>query len=140
MPCELCSDIGGELLWQDGELRVVRVADDDYPGFCRVIWGRHVREMTDLSPAERNHLMAVVFAVESALREVLSPDKINLASLGNQTPHVHWHVIPRWKTDRHFPRPVWTEPLRATESREVISAALPRFKHAVVQRLSRLHS
>ena len=23
------------------------------------------------------------------------------------TPHLHWHVIPRWHDDRHFPEPVW---------------------------------
>jgi diadenosine tetraphosphate (Ap4A) HIT family hydrolase len=43
----------------------------------------------------------------------MRPDKINLASLGNMTPHLHWHVIPRHAGDRHFPRPIWAEPLRA---------------------------
>ena len=107
MACELCDALGGELLWQDEVCRVVRVNDPDYPGFCRVIWKRHVQEMTDLTADERRHLMAVTFAVERALRQVLSPDKINLASLGNVTPHLHWHVIPRYTDDRHFPNPIW---------------------------------
>ena len=107
MACELCDTLGGELLWQDEVCRVVRVNDPDYPGFCRVIWKRHVQEMTDLAADERRHLMAVTFAVERALRQVLSPDKINLASLGNVTPHLHWHVIPRFMDDRHFPNPIW---------------------------------
>ncbi len=101
--CELCDQVGGTLLWQDGRCRVVLVADADYPGFCRVIWGRHVKEMTDLSAADREHLMATVFAVEAAIREVLQPDKINLASLGNLTPHLHWHVIPRYHARQTFP-------------------------------------
>jgi diadenosine tetraphosphate (Ap4A) HIT family hydrolase len=63
--------------------------------------------MTDLPSADRERLMAVVFAVESHVRRSLEPDKMNLASLGNLTPHVHWHVIPRWRDDRHFPGPVW---------------------------------
>ena len=107
MACELCDAVGGELLWQDDVCRVVRVNDPDYPGFCRVIWKRHVQEMTDLAADERRHLMAVTFAVEQAVRQVLSPDKINLASLGNVTPHLHWHVIPRFMDDRHFPNPIW---------------------------------
>ena len=86
---------------------MVRVNDPDYPGFCRVIWKQHVQEMTDLAVNERQHLMTVTFAVEQALRQVLSPHKINLASLGNVTPHLHWHVIPRYTDDRHFPNPVW---------------------------------
>jgi diadenosine tetraphosphate (Ap4A) HIT family hydrolase len=68
-----------------------------------VILKRHAREMTDLAPAERDGLMAVVFAVESAVRETMRPDKMNIASLGNMTPHVHWHVVPRFRDDRHFP-------------------------------------
>jgi diadenosine tetraphosphate (Ap4A) HIT family hydrolase len=105
--CELCRNIGGALLWEDALLRVVRVADADYPGFCRVIWKSHVREMTDLAPDQRQYLMQTVFAVEGAVRKMLTPDKINLASLGNMTPHLHWHIIPRWQDDRHFPEPIW---------------------------------
>ena len=47
--------------------------------------------------------MNVVFAVEKVVRTLFAPDKINLASFGNMTPHLHWHVIPRWHDDRHFP-------------------------------------
>lgn len=105
--CELCNSPGGELIWEDALCRVVGVAEPDYPGFCRVILNRHVREMTDLPGSEQQRLMRIVFAVETALRRVYQPDKINLASLGNMTPHVHWHVIPRWENDRHFPQPIW---------------------------------
>jgi len=45
---------------------------------------RHVKEMTDLEPAERTRLMNAVFATEAVLREFLDPDKINLASLGKR--------------------------------------------------------
>ena len=51
--------------------------------------------------------MTVVFIVEQAIRELFKPDKINLASFGNMVPHVHWHIIPRWQDDRHFPEPIW---------------------------------
>lgn len=105
--CELCTQPGGTILWQSSRCRVIRVADPHYPGFCRVIWTDHVREMTDLDPDSRNHLMQVVFAVEAVVRRLFSPDKINLASFGNVVPHMHWHIIPRWRDDRHFPEPVW---------------------------------
>jgi len=112
MVCELCDTAGGELLWQDDFCRVVLVNDADYPGFCRVILGRHIKEMTDLQEGERSRMMRVVFAVEAAVREMLQPDKINLASLGNVVPHLHWHVIPRFSGDRHFPNPIWGEAKR----------------------------
>jgi len=104
--------MGGKLLWQDARCRVVLVDEPGYPGFCRVIWKAHVREMTDLAERERSHLMRVVFAIETVLRERLKPHKINLASLGNMTPHLHWHVIPRFETDPHFPQPVWGQQQR----------------------------
>ena len=107
MDCDLCLGAGGTLLWQNGLCRVVAVDEPGLPGYLRVVLRRHVREMTDLAATERNGLMAVVFAVEAHVRDTLEPDKMNLASLGNLTPHLHWHVIPRWQDDRHFPGPVW---------------------------------
>lgn len=105
--CPLCTDAGSEPLWHDELCRVVSVAEPGYPGFCRVILRRHVAEMTDLPARERRHLMEVVFATEFALRELMHPAKINLASFGNVTPHLHWHLIPRWPDDPHFPEPFW---------------------------------
>lgn len=110
--CELCEQPGGKPIWQDGACRVVRVADADYPGYCRVVWNEHVSEMSDLTAAEQRHLSCVVNALESALRRLYRPDKMNLASLGNVVPHLHWHVIPRWRDDRHFPHPIWAAPVR----------------------------
>jgi diadenosine tetraphosphate (Ap4A) HIT family hydrolase len=54
----------------------------------------------------------VVFALEQALIQVVQPEKVNLASLGNQVPHLHWHVIPRFKNDPHFPFAIWGRKVR----------------------------
>ena len=102
------------MLWQDEFCRIVLADEPDYPGFLRVILNAHMKEMTDLPAADQLALMRVVFATEVALREVMSPDKINLASLGNVVPHLHWHVIPRFADDPHFPNPVWGERKRDT--------------------------
>jgi len=110
--CELCRDAGGELLWEDAEHRVVWAGQPDHPGLCRVIAQRHVKEMTDLDPQSRSNTMRVVLAVEEAMRALLSPDKVNLASFGNVVPHLHWHVIPRFLDDPHYPNAVWGERLR----------------------------
>jgi len=127
--CQLCHPENETVLWRDERCRVILVDDADYPGFCRVIWGGHVKEMTDLPEAERVHFMRVVFAVEATLRELMRPDKINLASLGNMTPHVHWHVVPRFRDDRHFPAPIWAAPRRETATtaspRTMMSPPLP---------------
>jgi diadenosine tetraphosphate (Ap4A) HIT family hydrolase len=113
--CELCESPGGQVIWQDALCRVVAVGGPEgeaFPGYCRVVWKRHAAEMTDLPASERRHLMNVVFAVETALRALCETDKINLASLGNAVPHLHWHVIPRRRDDSHFPAAVWAEARR----------------------------
>ena len=110
--CELCETPGGDVLHQGAQFRVVLVDDDNYPGFCRVIWRDHVKEVTDLSELDRMLLMDVLWQVEHVVREVMQPEKVNLASFGNMVPHLHWHVIPRYTDDTHFPQPVWGQPQR----------------------------
>lgn len=128
MACEFCEGTGGPVLWQNDVCRVVTVDEPGFPGFLRVILNRHVREMTDLAAAERNRFMAVVFAVEAHVRKAVEPDKMNLASLGNMTPHLHWHVIPRHADDSHFPGPVWSQAQRA--------AVVPAERRARAQRMA----
>ncbi|MEO6983856.1 MAG: HIT family protein [Paralcaligenes sp.] len=108
--CPLCHHTGGNVLWQSSQLRVISTSDADYPGLTRVIWNDHVKEMTELPLAQRTELMAVVWQVEQAQRNHLKPDKINLAQFGNMTPHLHWHIIPRWKDDSRFPEAIWAPP------------------------------
>lgn len=118
--CELCKSAGGIVVWDDELCRVVRVDGSEgraFPGYCRVIWRQHASEMSDLAIADRRHLANVVSAVETALRSLLRPDKINLASLGNVVPHLHWHVIPRWRDDSHFPGAIWAAALRPVTER-----------------------
>jgi len=107
VPCELCDSARGDVIVSNEQWRVILLDDANYPGFCRVIWHAHVKEMTDLSENDRNVLMQVVWQVETLIREVMQPHKINLASFGNMVPHLHWHVIPRYTDDAHFPNPVW---------------------------------
>lgn len=136
--CELCDESGGEILFRNAQLRVVLVADAGYPGFCRVIWNAHAREMTDLTAAERTELMRVVYQVEAAQREVLQPEKINLASLGNMVPHLHWHLIPRFTDDAHFPNPIWSSSVRQT-ARDVSAerrALLPALRVAIMRHVA----
>lgn len=107
--CPLCEGPGGRVLIQTPRLRVVWPDEPGHPGLLRVIWRAHVAEMSDLDPADRVLLMEAVWTVESAMRAALNPDKINLASLGNMVPHLHWHVIPRWRDDPQFPASIWTD-------------------------------
>ena len=142
--CVLCKEElkpeEGQLIWRGDDCRVILVNDSDLPGFCRVIWNHHIAEMTDLSHGAREHLMALVFVVEEAIRNVMHPDKINIASLGNMVPHIHWHVIPRYKDDAFFPESAWSQkiqqvPVENLEVRKQLAQELPRAIKSVIAAL-----
>ena len=59
--------------------------------------------------------------MRSALRQLYKADKINLASLGNVVPHVHWHVIARFSDDGHFPDAIWATPRRQSKARAAVA-------------------
>jgi diadenosine tetraphosphate (Ap4A) HIT family hydrolase len=62
---------------------------------------------------------------------------MNLASLGNMTPHVHWHVIPRFRDDRHFPTPVWAVPQRVATVPAERTERAGKLSAAIIARLGR---
>ena len=135
--CELCVP-QPDPVWRNDQFSVILVDDANYPGFCRVIWNAHAREMSDLTDDERVAAMDAVNQVELAQRDVLHADKINLASLGNVVPHLHWHVIPRFADDAHFPNPVWAQAVRTPDPATLAArrALLPQLLAAIVQRLN----
>ncbi len=121
--CPLCRAVDEDILYATDLYRIILVNDPAWPGFCRVILNHHAAEMTDLPIEQRSALMKAVCVTESALRDLMAPTKINLASLGNVVPHVHWHVIPRWSDDSHFPDPIWANQKRAWPNKPAIDRA-----------------
>ncbi len=136
--CPLCETDGGTLIWRGERLRVIRADEAGFPAFYRVVWNAHVAELSDLSEADRAHCMEVVCRVERALRDHLSPDKVNLAALGNMVPHLHWHVIARFAWDSHFPAPVWAPAQRGRDAaREAaLQARLDGLEHGLRAQLA----
>jgi len=131
--CDLCLREGGEPIVRQDKLRIVRVVDDAFPAFYRVIWNAHVAELSELAAIDRQCCLDAVVAVERVLREKLRPTKINLASLGNMVPHLHWHIIARFDWDSHFPQPIWGTAQRvvAPSARSRLPVALDRLDAAV---------
>jgi diadenosine tetraphosphate (Ap4A) HIT family hydrolase len=68
---------------------------------------------------------------------LLRPDKINLASLGNMVAHLHWHVIPRFADDPHFPQPIWGT--RQREWRGTRQADLRVLTDAIAEELKNIN-
>lgn len=140
--CPLCDGPGGDLVFAGGLFRVIRTDEGGFPAFYRLVWNRHVRELSDLPAAERRVCLEGVVTIEAVLRSHLHPAKVNLASLGNAVPHLHWHVIARFGWDSHFPAPVWSGPMRQAPAHEVarVIAARPELEAELAARLAVVES
>lgn len=116
-----------------GPARAYLHEDQFFPGWTLLVLKRHATELYELDAAERAALVEAVAAVARALAEVYEAVKINYELLGNQVPHIHWHLIPR-RADDPIPRqPVWTlshapRALAPAERRERIAAIRARLR------------
>lgn len=105
--CPLCFPSDEHIIFANDIFRIVHVHDEFYPAYFRIILNKHAAEMTDINEQDAHKIFKALLVIENQIRKILNPDKINLASLGNVVPHLHWHIIARYKNDRHFPNPIW---------------------------------
>jgi diadenosine tetraphosphate (Ap4A) HIT family hydrolase len=136
--CPLCENPGGQLVFQGGKFRVIRTDEGGFPAFYRLVWTGHVAEFSDLVPLDRHLCIDAVARVEACLRSHLHPAKVNLATLGNVVPHLHWHVIARFHWDSHFPAPVWgaaQRPMPAGDAQRV-AALRPALEAEMARQLA----
>jgi diadenosine tetraphosphate (Ap4A) HIT family hydrolase len=81
--------------------------DQFFPGWTVLVLNRHATELFELAGPERAALMDEVARVARVLADEFAAVKMNYALLGNQLPHIHWHLIPR-RADDPAPRDsVW---------------------------------
>jgi diadenosine tetraphosphate (Ap4A) HIT family hydrolase len=93
--------------------------DQFFPGWTVVVFKRHATELFHLAPTERIQMMEEVNLVAKVIAQVFEAKKMNYELLGNQIPHIHWHVIPRLAGDPSPLEPIWRvqhEPLLRSES------------------------
>jgi diadenosine tetraphosphate (Ap4A) HIT family hydrolase len=101
-PDHLIADLG---------LTKIYLHDDQFfAGWTVALFQRHATELFHLAPTERFQLIEEVTMVAKALAEVFDANKINYELLGNQLPHIHWHLIPRLAADPARLEPVWRVP------------------------------
>jgi diadenosine tetraphosphate (Ap4A) HIT family hydrolase len=106
-------------------------ADQFFPGWTLLVLKRHATELWELGPDERHALIDGVAVVSRALAAVFDAVKMNYELLGNEVPHIHWHLVPRRADDPAPRRPVWTHaheprPLSSAEQRARIDAIRAR--------------
>ncbi len=70
------------------------------------------KEMSDAPSDVRRQIYTILDIVEREMIAYYRPDKINIASFGNYLPHLHWHIMARFRNDAYFPEPMWGEKQR----------------------------
>ena len=86
---------------------VLLMKDARYPWFILVPARPAVSEIYQLSAADRSRLMEESTLLSRCMVELFSPDKLNIAALGNMVPQLHLHHIGRYRSDPAWPEPVW---------------------------------
>jgi len=103
-----------------------------YRGHCQLIFDpRHAARPNQLSPREWRLFCTDLFLAQNAIVRVVRPDHINIESLGNVAPHLHWHIVPRYRHDPRWGAPVWMTSVAdmpattlAAENREALIHAI----------------
>jgi diadenosine tetraphosphate (Ap4A) HIT family hydrolase len=104
--CPMCPDTHGEDVVASLASGHVHLQNDaNYRGYCILIFRRHVVELHDLSPEDRQIWIEDIAAISKAISTVCGPAKLNLSMLGNQVPHLHCHIIPRYPEDTEWGTP-----------------------------------
>jgi diadenosine tetraphosphate (Ap4A) HIT family hydrolase len=136
--CPLCDAAGGRLVLATPHWRLIHAQEPGFPAFYRLVWNDHVREFSQLEADQRSACMEALVAIERGLLAQLGPTKINLATLGNVVPHLHWHVIARFEWDSHFPGPVWAAAQREADVKQLadVAAKLPALEQHLIATLA----
>jgi diadenosine tetraphosphate (Ap4A) HIT family hydrolase len=88
-----------------------------YHGYCVLASRLHASELSQLNDEVRLYFLDEMCTLAKAIEECFQPRKLNYEMLGNQTPHLHWHVIPRYAHDTDPTHPIWSAIERARDNR-----------------------
>jgi diadenosine tetraphosphate (Ap4A) HIT family hydrolase len=114
--CPLCKKVQNpgelpddELVWQFPCSIAVLGPWQYYLGYCVLISRWHSEELLDLPEELTGKFYVEMLQLAKAIRSVVRPKKLNFELLGNQVPHPHWHIFPRFESDKHHRQPVWVD-------------------------------
>ena len=108
--CVMCGKYGGPSPLLIAELETTRAflhEDQFFPGYVLLVLRRHATELYELEAGERRAHLEEVSRVAEAIARAFPPVKMNYELLGNQVPHIHWHLVPRLPTDPDPHSPIW---------------------------------
>jgi diadenosine tetraphosphate (Ap4A) HIT family hydrolase len=119
-PCPFCDKLSrlgelpaDELIWQSRNSVVLLGPWQFYYGYCILVARKHAVELHHLPADERREYFDDLCRLAAALESEFRPRKLNYELLGNQVPHLHWHLFPRYESDPNHLQAVWLDIAKA---------------------------
>jgi diadenosine tetraphosphate (Ap4A) HIT family hydrolase len=124
--CHFCRQLNAlgklphdEIVWQFPHSVAFLGAWQFYHGYCVLVSRRHVTELSALDDDERRSYLDEMCLLSKAIEAAFHPHKMNYELLGNQVPHLHWHLFPRYRDDPARMHSTWVTLQRAEHDEEL---------------------
>lgn len=107
--CPFCQIPDERIINRSHSYIVIRDGYPVTPGHTLIVPHRHISSFFDLNSVERKSLFDMLDTVKGQLDDEYHPDSYNIGindgpEAGQTVPHLHIHVIPRYKGDMEDPR------------------------------------
>jgi diadenosine tetraphosphate (Ap4A) HIT family hydrolase len=126
MTCPLCTRLShladqppDEIVWQARSSVAFLGPWQYYHGYCILVARQHAAELHHLPLNDRRDLVDDLCTLAAAVEATFRPRKLNYELLGNQVPHLHWHLFPRYEADPHHLQAAWLDIARAESDPDV---------------------
>ncbi len=111
----------------------IEIEESEIP-WLKIFTQEPYKEMSDAPQSLRHEIYSLLDIIEKEMIDYYAPDKINIASFGNYLPHLHWHIMARFREDSYFPEPMWGEKQR------VAKLSLPPMDRFIKRVVSKIES
>lgn len=86
----------------------IEIENSEIP-WLKIFSQKEYKEFSHCNKETKNQILEALDTIEKEMLTYFKPEKINIASFGNYVPHVHFHIMARFKEDSFFPEPMWGE-------------------------------
>ncbi len=93
------------LLFKNNLIKI-EIESSEIP-WLKIFTNESIKEFSDCNEETKQEIWKYLDLIEKEMINYFNPEKINIASFGNYLPHVHFHIMARFKEDSFFPEPMW---------------------------------
>jgi diadenosine tetraphosphate (Ap4A) HIT family hydrolase len=90
----------------ENNLIKVEIEHTEIP-WLKIFTQENIKEFSQCNSETKLEILRALDIIEKEMLGYFKPEKINIASFGNYVPHVHFHIMARFKEDSYFPEPMW---------------------------------